>query len=218
DLHFVGVNAGRDYTPTAHDDFRNAVAGDTCPECGGTYETARGIEVGHIFKLGTKYSEALGAKFLDTNETQKTIIMGCYGIGVNRILVGVCETSIDESGIIWPVALAPYEVVITPLKTDETSMSIANQLCEQLETLGVDCLIDDRDQRAGVKFKDADLIGFPLRIVLGPKGLENGEVEVKWRWDKSATMLPLTSAAETLAAELSDERRTNKRFRRRGES
>jgi prolyl-tRNA synthetase len=138
--------------------------------------------------------------------------MGWSGIGVNRILVGICETSHDEAGISWPVALAPYAVVIAPLKTDDATMAIANQLCEQLEKLGIDCLVDDRDQRAGVKFKDADLIGIPLRIVLGPKGLENGEIEVKWRWDKDATMLPLANAAETLAAELAEERKTNAQF------
>ena len=212
ETHLVNVNLERDFTVDSFADLRNAGDDDPCPRCSGKLKNSNAIEGGHVFKLGTKYSEALGAKFLDTDETQKTMIMGCYGIGVNRILVGICETSYDESGIIWPVALAPYEVVIAPLKTDDATMAIANDLCGQLEKLGVDCLIDDRDQRAGVKFKDADLIGFPLRIVLGPKGLENGEIEVKWRWDKNATMLPLANAAKTLAAELAEERRTNKRF------
>ena len=213
ETHFVNVNLDRDFTVDQFADLRNASEGDPCPRCNSTLKNSNAIEGGHVFKLGTKYSEALGAKFLDTDETQKTIIMGCYGIGVNRILVGICETSHDESGILWPVAIAPYEVVIAPLKTDDATMSIANRLSEQLEKLGIDCLIDDRDQRPGVKFKDADLIGFPLRIVLGPKGLENGEVEIKWRWDKDATMLPLANAAETLAAELAEERKTSKRFK-----
>ena len=213
ETHLDNVNLDRDFTVDQFADLRNAGDGDACPRCRSSLKISNAIEGGHVFKLGTKYSEALNAKFLDTDETQKTIIMGCYGIGVNRILVGICETSHDESGIIWPVALAPYEVVIAPLKTDDTTMSVAYRLCEQLEKLGVDCLIDDRDQRAGVKFKDADLIGFPLRIVLGPKGLENGEIEVKWRWDKDATMLPLAHAAETLANELAEERKTNRRFK-----
>ena len=213
ETHLLNVNLDRDFTVETFGDVRNATAGDPCPRCSSELKISNAIEGGHVFKLGTKYSDALGAKFLDTDETQKTILMGCYGIGVNRILVGICETSYDESGIIWPVALAPYEVVISPLKvTDPTTMQTANDLYKQLTEAGIDCIIDDRDQRPGVKFKDADLIGFPVRIVLGPKGLENGEIEVKWRWEKEPKMLPLETAAETLAAELAEERRTNKRF------
>ncbi len=214
ETHLLNVNLDRDFAVDKFVDIRNAAEGDPCPRCSETLKISNAIEGGHVFKLGTKYSEALGAKFLDTDETQKTIIMGCYGIGVNRILVGICETSFDDAGIIWPVAIAPYEVVISPIKaTDEASMKLANDLCEQFENAGIDCVVDDRDQRPGVKFKDADLVGFPLRIVLGPKGLESGELEIKWRWEKDAKMIPLAGAVEKLVAELNDERKTGKRFR-----
>jgi len=172
------------------------------------------IEVGHVFKLGTKYSECLNAQFLDADETQKTIIMGCYGIGVNRIVAGLIETSHDESGIIFPVNLAPYEVVICPMKvTDDKMMELAKTLHDDLEALGIDCIVDDRDQRAGVKFKDADLIGIPLRIVIGDKGFAVGQLEIKWRWETVSTMLPIEGAVSTLATMLDKERRTSERFR-----
>jgi len=213
ETHLLNVNVGRDFTADQFADLRNAQAGDPCPRCSGTLQISNAIEGGHVFKLGTKYSQALNAKFLDTDETQKTIIMGCYGIGINRILVGICETSYDGAGIIWPVPLAPYEAVITPMKIDDgQTMEAAKNLYRQLNDAGIDCLLDDRDQRPGVKFKDADLIGFPLRIVIGPKGLANGEVEIKWRWDASATMLPLSTAAEQITAILNEERKTNKLF------
>lgn len=214
ETHLLNVNLDRDFTVDQFDDLRNAEEGDACPRCSAVLKISNAIEGGHVFKLGTKYSDALGAKFLDADEQQKTIIMGCYGIGVNRLVAGICETSYDDSGLIFPVALAPYEVVISPLKaTDEATMKMAAQLGEQLEKAGVDSIIDDRDQRPGVKFKDADLIGFPVRIVLGPKGLENGEIEVKWRWEKKPKMLPLKTAVETLVAEIVSERQTGTRFR-----
>jgi prolyl-tRNA synthetase len=214
ETHLLNVNPGRDFTADLFADLRNAQANDPCPRCsGGTLQISNAIEGGHVFKLGTKYSQALNAKFLDTDETQKTMIMGCYGIGINRILVGICETSYDESGIIWPVPLAPYEAVITPLKIDdEPTMNAAKELYRQLNNAGIDCLLDDRDQRPGVKFKDADLIGFPMRIVLGPKGLAQNEAEIKWRWDKDPIMIPLSNAAAQIAAVLHEERKTNKLF------
>jgi prolyl-tRNA synthetase len=233
--HFVNINSGRDFTPDKIDDFRNAVEGDACPRCSSTMKIREAIEVGHVFKLGTKYSDSLNAKFLDADESQKTIIMGCYGIGVNRIIAGLVETSYDESGIIWPVNLAPYEVVICPIKvTDERAMQLAETLAKKLagqliETFTekitdgldwslrgqIDCLIDDRDQRPGVKFKDADLIGFPLRVVIGDKGLAEGNVEVKWRWEKETAMIPINEAAETIAHWINTERQTGERFRNR---
>ena len=216
--HLVNVNLHRDYTPTKFDDFRNAAEGDPCPRCSSKLTIRNAIEVGHVFKLGTKYSECLNAKFLDDAETQKTIIMGCYGIGVNRIVAGLIETSYDESGIIFPVNLAPYEVVICPMKiTDEKTMELAQTLHDELEERGIDCLVDDRDQRAGVKFKDADLIGFPLRIVIGEKGLADGNVEIKWRWEKESRMVPIADAAATLTAMLNEERQTGRRFRERSQ-
>jgi len=212
--HLVNVNPLRDFSQTKCDDLRNAADGDPCPRCSGKLIIRSAIEVGHVFKLGTKYSESLDAKFLDADETQKTIIMGCYGIGVNRIVAGLVETSYDESGIIFPVNLAPYEVVICPMKvTDETMMELAKKLHDELEEQGIDCLVDDRDQRAGVKFKDADLIGFPLRIVIGDKGLTEGKLEIKWRWEKESTMLPIADAVSGLAAMLDEERRSGERFR-----
>ena len=211
--HIVNVNHSRDFTPTKFEDLRNAEEGDPCPRCSSKLTIRSAIEVGHVFKLGTKYADCLNAAFLDTDETQKTIIMGCYGIGVNRIVAGLIETSHDDSGIIFPVNLAPYETVICPMKIDdEKMMALARKLHDELEEQGVDCLVDDRDQRAGVKFKDADLIGFPLRIVIGEKGLAEGKLEIKWRWDKESTMIPMTDAVTTLAEMLGDERQTCKRF------
>ncbi|MGL4593342.1 MAG: proline--tRNA ligase [Thermoguttaceae bacterium] len=212
--HCVNVNPVRDFQPDRVADIRNATEGDPCPRCSSTLSIQSAIEVGHVFKLGTKYSDALNAKFLDANETQHTIIMGCYGIGVNRIIAGLVETSYDESGIIFPVNLAPYQVVICPMKvSDEATMSLAKSLHDSLELAGVDCIVDDRDQRAGVKFKDADLIGFPLRVVIGEKGLAENKLEIKWRWDKESSFIPVENATESLAAILAEERKTSKRFR-----
>ncbi|MDR0327653.1 MAG: proline--tRNA ligase [Planctomycetaceae bacterium] len=212
--HLVNVNPFRDFEPTKFEDFRNAEGGDPCPRCSSRLTIRNAIEVGHVFKLGTKYSECLNAKFLDDDETQKTIIMGCYGIGVNRIVAGLIESSYDDSGIIFPVNLAPYEVVICPMKVaDEKMMELAQKLHDELTERGVDCIVDDRDQRAGVKFKDADLIGFPLRIVIGDKGLASGMLEIKWRWEKESTLLPIADAVADLAEMLGDERQTSRRFR-----
>ena len=216
--HFVNVNLSRDFQveKECFADLRNAVDGDPCPRCCQTLQVTNAIEVGHVFKLGTKYSEALSAKFLDSDESQKTIIMGCYGIGVNRIIAGLCETSYDDSGIIWPVNLAPYEVVICPMKVfDENMMQLATKLHDELTALGIDCILDDRDQRPGVKFKDADLIGFPLRIVLGEKGLAEGKVELKWRWDKDATLADLDGITAHVASLITEERQTQSRFKAR---
>ena len=211
--HLVNVNVRRDFVPNKFADLRKAVDGDPCPRCAGKLTVQSAIEVGHVFKLGTKYSECLNAKFLDADETQKTIIMGCYGIGVNRIVAGLIETSHDDAGIIFPVNLAPYEAVICPMKiTDENTMKLAKTLHDELVERGIDCLVDDRDHRAGVKFKDADLIGFPLRIVLGEKGLAEGKFEIKWRWDKESTFLPIEGAASAIAVLLDRERKTGERF------
>ena len=205
DAHLTGVNLHRDFEVDLFADLRNAVDGDPCPRCSSTLALRHAIEVGHVFKLGTKYTEALNAKFLDADEQLKPIIMGCYGIGVNRIIAGLIETSNDKDGIIWPMALAPYEVVLAPVKVpDEPSMKVARQLHDQLAAAGIDVLLDDRDCRAGVKFKDADLIGVPLRVVIGERGLKEGKLEVKWRWDKEAEKIDLDGAAETLAELIRD--------------
>jgi prolyl-tRNA synthetase len=213
DMHLTGVNYRRDFQADVLADLRNAVDGDPCPRCSARLALRQAIEVGHVFKLGTKYSDALGAKFSDVDEKLHPIIMGCYGIGVNRIIASLIETSHDADGIIWPVSLAPYEVVLVPVKVpDEPSMNIARQLHDELTTAGVDVLLDDRDCRAGVKFKDADLIGIPLRVVIGERGLKEGKLEVKWRWQKEAEKINLAAAAETLASWIREERREGKRF------
>lgn len=211
DRHFVGANPGRDFKldKARIADLRNASAGDRCPRCEGTLSLRAAIEVGHVFKLGTKYSDALEARFLDDKEQQQTIIMGCYGIGINRILASLIETSHDANGIIWPLTLAPYEVVVTPLNVDQVDvMQAAEQLYDELSAQGVEVLLDDRDARAGVKFKDADLIGIPLRVVVGGRGLKEGQLEVKWRWHAAPSMISLAGAATRIVADLQAERAT----------
>src|SRR5207302_1383094 len=192
DAHLTGVAVGRDYQLTATHDLRMALDGDTCPRCRGTLKLVHGIEVGHVFKLGTKYSVALAAEFLDEKEQRHPMIMGCYGIGINRIVAGLAETSFDENGLIWPLSIAPYEVLVIPLNvTDPQTMALAERFYLELGAAGVDVLLDDRDARAGFKFKDADLVGIPLRIVIGGKGLKEGQVEVKWRNAAAPIKVPI---------------------------
>ncbi len=209
DMHYTGVNLGRDFSvPDDHfADLRNVEDGDPAPEGKGTLSLRHAIEVGHVFKLGTKYSEALGAKFLDDQEKQHPIIMGCYGIGVNRIIASLVETSHDDFGIIWPMSLAPYELLITPLNVkSEEVMKVANGLYDDLRAAGVEVLMDDRDQRPGFKFKDADLIGIPLRVVVGERGLKEGQLEIKWRTESDANMIPLEGAVAKLAGMVEEAR------------
>lgn len=201
DKHLTGVVIGRDFqlTPERVADLRNAAEGDPCPKCAQPLALRHAIEVGHVFKLGTKYSDALAARFLDDAEQQHSVIMGCYGIGVNRILAALIETKHDEQGVVWPMTLAPYEVLLAPLNvTQEDVMQVAEQLHDTLTAAGVDVLLDDRDARAGVKFKDADLIGVPLRVVIGGRSLKEGKLEIKWRWEAEPIMIDLEGAAETL--------------------
>ncbi len=213
DKHFVGVNLDRDFSIAAERfaDLRNAAAADPCPRCDGALELRHAIEIGHVFKLGTKYSTALEARFADANEQLHPAIMGCYGIGVNRILASLIETSHDENGILWPMAIAPFEVVLTPLNVRETEVSeTAELLYKELGSLGVDTLLDDRDQRPGVKFKDADLIGIPLRVVVGGRSLKDGQLEVKWRWEAEARTIPIAGAAAAIAGLVSAQRKHNR--------
>ena len=182
DAHLTGVNVGRDYQLRTTFDLRRAVEHDPCPKCGATLDMVHGIEVGHVFKLGTRYSVALGASFVDEKEQRHPIVMGCYGIGVNRIIASLVETSHDDNGLIWPLAVAPYEVLLLPLNvTDPEVTKVAERYLTELEAAGAEVLYDDRDVRPGVKFKDADLVGIPLRIVIGGKGLQDGQVEIGWR-------------------------------------
>ena len=212
DAHYKHVTIGRDYKLESTFDLRNAAPGDPCPRCqesgqDGVLATVRGIEVGHVFKLGTKYSEALDATFVDEKEKSHPIIMGCYGIGVNRIIAGLAETCHDENGLIWPLAVAPYSVLVIPLNVSDTEvMDVANRYYDELTAAGVDVLFDDRDQRPGFKFKDADLIGIPLRVVIGGKGLKNGEVEIKWRTDDGPTKVPVADGIAKVQEFLNERR------------
>jgi len=193
DVHVTGVNLGRDWQPTQWADIRTALAGDTCPRCGGTYQIQRGIEVGHIFKLGTKYSKTMRATFLDEDGKENEMIMGCYGIGIGRTAAAAIEQNHDDDGIIWPLPLAPFPVEIVPIgKADGDEYAAATKLHDELLALGIDALLDDRDERPGVKFKDADLIGIPLRVTVGKKALADNAVELKVRGEKEFTLVPLT--------------------------
>lgn len=195
--HLKNVNIDRDFKPDFIADIRVIEAGDACPKCGKPIKTAQGIEVGHIFKLGTKYSEALGLTYTDESGKPKTVVMGCYGIGVTRCLAAAIEQGNDENGIILPVSIAPFEAVVVPVNVkDETQVKLAEEIYEELKASGVDALIDDRDERAGVKFKDSDLIGIPLRIVVGKKAVE-GIVEYKLRKEEKAEEMAVKSAIES---------------------
>jgi len=181
DTHIQNVAPGRDFE-AKYADLAFAKEGDGCPRCAGRLCIRRGIEVGHVFKLGTKYSEAMGATFLDSNGRERPMIMGCYGIGIGRTAAASIEQNHDEAGIIWPIGLAPYAVEVLVIKVkDEPSMSAAEDIYSALTDAGVETLFDDRDERAGKKFKDADLIGIPLRVIVGERNLAEGLVEVKVR-------------------------------------
>ncbi len=191
DAHYVNINPKRDFNveDIIVAPIRLITKDDVCPKCGGALEHAKGIEVGQVFKLGTKYSEALQATFLDQNGRPNPMIMGCYGIGVSRTLAAAIEQYHDENGIIWPRSIAPFEAVIVPINAkDEALMSTSQTIYTALQNAGVDVLLDDRKDRAGVKFKDADLIGYPLRIIVSKNTLENNEVEIQIR--KSGEALP----------------------------
>lgn len=192
DAHLTGVIPGTHFELTTTHDLRNAAAGDPCPKCDATLEIVHGIEVGHVFKLGTKYSESLDANYLDSEEKKHPIIMGCYGIGVTRVVASIVETCHDDGGIIWPTSVAPYTVELIPLNVkDADVMAAATKIYDELTTAGVDVLMDDREQRPGFKFKDADLIGLPVRVVVGGKGLKEGNTEVKLRTESEPKKIPL---------------------------
>lgn len=181
DAHFINVNPQRDFKPEIVEDIRLVKVGEPCPKCGAHLLEARGIEVGQIFKLGTKYSETLGATFLDENGKERPIVMGCYGIGVSRTMAAAIEQNYDQNGIIWPANIAPFQAIVVPVATkDESQMKVAEELYHTLNQAGVETVLDDRAERPGVKFKDADLIGYPLRIVVG-KQASDGIVEIRQR-------------------------------------
>ena len=190
--HFINVNPGRDFIPTYVADIRLIQEGDPCPHCGGEVSKARGIEVGQVFKLFTKYSSALKATYLDENGKEQPMVMGCYGVGVSRTMAAAIEQNYDDNGIIWPIEIAPYHVLVVPVNTkDEASAAKAEEIYMQLKKVGLETVIDDRNERPGVKFKDADLIGYPLRVVVGPKTLTEGKLEVKIRKTGEIRYLPL---------------------------
>jgi prolyl-tRNA synthetase len=192
DYHVRNVNFGRDVKINNFVDLRSVKAGDACPRCLSDIRFARGIEVGHVFKLGTKYSKAMGARYLDRNGQEQIIVMGCYGIGIGRTVAACIEQNYDEQGIIWPMALAPYQVILTPVNVkDEALLRISEDLYQKLSSIGLDVLLDDRDERAGVKFMDADLVGIPLRVTIGPKRLAEGKVEVRFRQSGEVNILSL---------------------------
>ena len=183
DYHFKNVNVGRDFTPDVVKDIKNVKSGDLCPKCGKPLGMARGVEVGHIFKLGTKYSDSLGCVYLDKEGKEQSMVMGCYGIGVSRTIAAIIEQYNDEDGIKWPAIAAPYKVIVIPTKTnDEEVMGLAEKLYNAYIDAGYETLIDDRNERPGVKFKDADLLGIPLRVTVGRRAAE-GIVELKYRMD-----------------------------------
>lgn len=191
-FHLVNVNPGRDFTPTYVADIRLIQAGDPCPHCGAPVAHARGTEVGQVFKLFTKYSAAMGAKFLDEEGKEHPIVMGCYGIGVGRTMQAIAEQYNDKDGMIWPASVAPYHVIVLPMNNkDQASTDKAFEIYENLQKAGVETVIDDRNERPGVKFKDADLIGYPLRVVCGPKSVQNNQLEVKIRKTGEVKMLAL---------------------------
>jgi len=197
DMHYVGANPGRDFVLQRIEDLRNVVAGDACPRCeSGKMEMWRGIEVGHVFKLGTKYSGKLGASYLDADGKENIIFMGCYGIGIGRTVAASIEQNHDENGIVFPIPLAPFHcsvIALNPSK-DPGALAAAEEIYFKLEQLGFEVLFDDRDERPGVKFKDNDLIGIPLRIVVGSKGLAEGKVELKMRKTGEMQLLPIEEA------------------------
>ncbi len=210
DKHLTGVNLGRDYQIETQylSDLRNATDGDPCPKSGQPMKLRKAIEIGHVFKLGTKYSEALSARFLDAKEQQHAIIMGCYGIGVNRILASLIETRHDENGIIWPMSIAPYEVIVSPLNVAQADVAAAAEsLYIELQAAGVDVLYDDRDLRPGAKFKDADLIGIPLRVVVGGRSLKEGQLELKWRHAPQPELIAVADAAKQITQLVETERK-----------
>lgn len=199
-FHFVGAHPGRDFKVDEWADLCMVKEGDACPVCGRPLKGARGIEVSQIFQLGTKYSEALGATFMDEDGTEKPLIMGCYGVGVTRAIAAIVEQCHDEHGIMWPLSVAPAHVCVIPLTVgDDLVQPAAERIARGLAEVGAEVVIDDRKERAGVKFNDADLIGWPLQVIVGKRGLENEEVEVKLRRTGEKTTVALSSIVEMLS-------------------
>jgi len=202
--HYINCNYGRDFEATQVIDIASAQEGDACVNCGSTLKSTRGVEVGNIFKLGTRYSAAIGAQFLDNNGRQQPIVMGSYGIGVGRLLACTAEEHHDEKGIIWPISIAPYHVhlVVLPHKKDPSILEQAEGLYEQLKANGVEVLFDDRDISPGVKFNDSDLIGIPIRVTVSSRSIKEGGSEFKLRRDADAEMIAIADVAAKVDASM----------------
>ncbi len=208
DFHLRGVDVDRDVAVSSWVDLREVTAGEACPMCEGPLAVGKAIEIGHIFKLGTRYSVALGARVLDEQGQAVPIVMGSYGIGIERTMAAVVEASHDANGIVWPLRIAPFEVVVTVLNPKDVATAEAGvQLYEALRAAGIDVLLDDRDERPGVKFKDAELVGVPYRLTVGPKGLASKQVELTRRRDGRTTPHDLQRAADTVAEFVLEDRR-----------
>jgi len=197
-LHWRGVAVERDISPTQFADLRLAQAGEASPKGGGTLQVSRCIELGHVFKLGNKYTKAMGAKFLDENGKEQIIEMGCYGIGVSRIIATIAENSRDERGVIWPREVAPFDAHLLLLDKDAELVSVAEKLYEELRAAKIDVLFDDRNERPGSKFADADLFGIPFQIMVGKTTRESGQVEIRTRWDKSSRTVAISEVVAAL--------------------
>jgi prolyl-tRNA synthetase len=199
DVHIRNVNFGRDFSVTGFSDIRYAKDGDMCPRCGHSFKTFRGIEVGHIFKLGTKYSRAMNATCLDSKGIATSMVMGCYGIGIGRTAAAAIEQSHDENGIIFPLPIAPFSVLVLPVNTtDNEQMKIAEKIYQDLVDRGIEVIIDDRDERPGIKFKDADLIGIPMRLTVGGNAVKNNMVDIKWRKTGLVNQVPVENAVSAV--------------------
>lgn len=203
-FHYLGAEPGRDFEPDVWADLVLAKPGDLCPECGHELSGDRGIEVSQVFKLGTKYSEAMGATFMDEDGVEKPFIMGCYGIGVTRSLAAIVEQRNDENGMCWPISVAPAEVCVLPLSNDGVVAPLAADIAAKLDAAGIEVVLDERDERAGVKFADADLIGWPFQVVIGKRGAKNGVVEFKDRADGEKVEVALDDIVEHVTAAVAD--------------
>ena len=206
DWHYRGVDIERDIDVDVWTDLRTVRAGEPCPHCGAGLEMIRCVEAGHIFKLGTLYAETFGATVADANGVQHPIVMGSYGIGIGRNMATVAETHHDDRGLVWPVSIAPFEAVLTVVKLDEATLGTADTLYEELKARGVDVILDDRDARAGVKFADAELVGIPYRVTLGPKALADGQVELTDRASGETERVALDKIVDTLAQQIENRR------------
>ncbi len=201
DYHLQGVTPDVDFTP-AWAELRTVAKGEACVQCGEALDVYKAVEVGHIFKLGTKYSESMGATVLTADGSQVPLVMGSYGIGIGRILAATVELYHDADGIVWPKSIAPFEVVITPVAYREQVKGVADTLYTELAAAGLDVLLDDRDERPGVKFKDADLIGIPFRVVVGDRNLKQGQVELVTRATKETELVDVGAVAGRLVTEV----------------